>query len=300
MDTRYDRRSDRHLPAVNVRLYRGLEAITPDEWTELRESVGLPDAVAARFDRQWIESRYGLDTYGTDSRKLERFYEWQSHAASLAIEDGTELARTLFGPGVCLETEGRSGGWLVVHGLPDVAGWDPIAIGGTCPNCGKVYDAIDATEQRCADYLETPDNVERTEGCGESHPDATLPPLTEWPVGEEYGDGTYFRRGTLTADSGLVERWDYFERAARRACDDIPRATVDLIAHNEFVHVANGADLDRAATDAVVAIDRVAREAALLGGDPGPALHARQAIEAGYLATNPTDTEPRTESPENQ
>ncbi len=44
-------------------------------------------------------------------------------------EDAKELANDIFPPNAKVWSDGRSGGWLVVDGLPDVDDWDAIQLG---------------------------------------------------------------------------------------------------------------------------------------------------------------------------
>lgn len=57
------------------------------------------------------------------------FPDW---AWDAALEQGWERlkedAREVFGDRVKVYSEGRSGGWAVLHGLPDVESWDAIAL----------------------------------------------------------------------------------------------------------------------------------------------------------------------------
>lgn len=95
------------LPAVNVKV-RGLF-----------RDVRLPLADAAPgLTHEWIAAHL------SDEQMDELFWrvcdnEWVSLQSDAA---------DIFGPGVTVEAEGRSGGWAVVHGLPDVEGWDAVAV----------------------------------------------------------------------------------------------------------------------------------------------------------------------------
>jgi hypothetical protein len=55
-------------------------------------------------------------------------------------EQAEELVKEIF-PDAQMYSEGRSGGWLAVHGLPDVESWDAIMLA----RWGKLEKAIKAT-----------------------------------------------------------------------------------------------------------------------------------------------------------
>lgn len=68
--------------------------------------------------------------FNCDDKTAEQACEfaWQS-ARENFWEQAPELARDIFGPHVNVFSAGRSGGWLIVEGLPDVESWDAIALG---------------------------------------------------------------------------------------------------------------------------------------------------------------------------
>jgi len=68
---------------------------------------------------------YSID----DNPRAERAlgWCWESHV-ELFWELATEYAAEIFGPKAKLYSAGRSGGWAVVSGLPDVEEWDAIAV----------------------------------------------------------------------------------------------------------------------------------------------------------------------------
>ena len=71
-----------------------------------------------------VAARFGCDK-ATASKAVE--YAWE-----MACEDFwrqvPEIVAELF-PGAECYSEGRCSGWLVVHGLPDVGGWDAVMLG---------------------------------------------------------------------------------------------------------------------------------------------------------------------------
>lgn len=72
----------------------------------------------------WAWVHDNLDDYGM---------EWTDYAYEIARDGGWEAARELaaevFPQSVDVWSDGRSGGWLVVDGLPDVEDWDAIQLG---------------------------------------------------------------------------------------------------------------------------------------------------------------------------
>ena len=94
----YGRRSS---PAVNVKVY----------------SIGAKAAdVAAKFACSEEDAEKALDLAFT------------SHQGQF-WDDVQDDAEHVFGSGVKVYSEGRSAGWLVVHGLPDFESWDAIMLG---------------------------------------------------------------------------------------------------------------------------------------------------------------------------
>jgi hypothetical protein len=100
-------RGHNYLPAVNVKV-RGY-------WENVPIGPGTEFADPAFADY--------LDTLTDD--------EWNS-LFEFACESGWENLRSdaeeIFGAGVTVDQEGRSGGWAVVRGLPDVETWDAIMV----------------------------------------------------------------------------------------------------------------------------------------------------------------------------
>lgn len=121
------------LPAVNVKVRRGFEALKPEQWEGIRAQVrdyvpDLPAETVALFGRDYCE-RF-------ESERGSEFYEvWYSEACSQGFERAEELARELFGAPVEVSSAGRSGGWLVVKGLPDLEDWHSQP----CEEAGSYY-----------------------------------------------------------------------------------------------------------------------------------------------------------------
>lgn len=101
--------SDR--PAVNVKVYTGPREAWLD-WARYE-----PDA-DPRFTEEWVEEHISEQTL--DSLFwLTCEFEWE-----MVEQDATEI----FGSHVRVEQDGRSGGWAVVAGLPEIEEWDAVAL----------------------------------------------------------------------------------------------------------------------------------------------------------------------------
>lgn len=111
------------LPAIDVKVRHWIDDLRDDQWESIRAELDCGDA-AAGFDLAWIKAHGGDDFHG-----FEYAWEW-------ATADGWEYAATdlenVYGtdrwPPVTIEQQGRSGGWLVVRGLPDVEEWDAVLL----------------------------------------------------------------------------------------------------------------------------------------------------------------------------
>ena len=98
--TRYER--GEYRPAVNVRCYA------------------------------WPSPDKAMEAFGCSRALAEQALEYAYQSARANFwEDAQEwLADTAFGAGACkIHAEGRSDGWLVVTGLPDVDAWDAVMLG---------------------------------------------------------------------------------------------------------------------------------------------------------------------------
>jgi len=121
-------------PAVNVKVRTGFESLKPEDWESIRATIrdyeaGLAPETVERFGREWIEERFALSKWSklsSEERAAQaQFYEvWYSEACSAGFEQAQEDAQALFGEHVKCYSAGRSGGWLIVEGLPDVEDWD--------------------------------------------------------------------------------------------------------------------------------------------------------------------------------
>jgi hypothetical protein len=98
-------------PAVNVKT-------EPWKWEDgIADAMGYED-FDGRFP-DWYREAAEADGF------LDRYW-------AFACEAGWEQLQTeaehYFGSGVSVYAEGRSGGWAVVDGLPDVESWDAVAL----------------------------------------------------------------------------------------------------------------------------------------------------------------------------
>lgn len=100
----------RHYPAVNVKVYADLDdGISRMEYADDREAF-----------RTWVRDHV------TDAEVYE---VWWPAACESMFEQAAEDAKELFGRHVRCYLEGRSGGWLIVDGLPEIDTWDAIMLG---------------------------------------------------------------------------------------------------------------------------------------------------------------------------
>lgn len=97
-------------PAVNVKI----RSIRRDTERLLPLSLGGDDhTTPPEFTLEWIDQ----------NMKEGPQNEWWMIACEQGFELAEEVAKELFGANVEVYQEGRSGGWLVVHGLGDVESW---------------------------------------------------------------------------------------------------------------------------------------------------------------------------------
>ena len=67
---------------------------------------------------------------GADEATIEKALEWcwEMHAENF-WEQAQSDAEDVFGASVKVYSQGRSGGWLIVHGLSNMDDWDAISLG---------------------------------------------------------------------------------------------------------------------------------------------------------------------------
>lgn len=109
------------LPAVNVKCHVWQYDFTDD----LLRSVGSEQGYDPDEFVSWWHSKE------SDPDEFDRFLNvWWECAAESAWEDFQSDAEFIFDRwNVTVEQEGRSGGWLVLRGLPDVDEWDAVLLG---------------------------------------------------------------------------------------------------------------------------------------------------------------------------
>lgn len=138
--TRYHRSVDGRVPCFPVKLKGGIETLTPSQWEEIRAAYIVGRDKPEGFDRAFCEGLGPIVERATEEVILE------------ALNDGRDLAATLFGEGARVQLDGRGGGWLVVLGLPPLEYWDsgmdeagdPIA--ERLPFLGIGWELEDGTE----------------------------------------------------------------------------------------------------------------------------------------------------------
>jgi hypothetical protein len=70
-----------------------------------------------------------VEKFGCDENAAEKALNFAFESnQELFWDEAKELVENIFGKGAKVYSEGRSGGWLVVHGLSPVAGWDAIMV----------------------------------------------------------------------------------------------------------------------------------------------------------------------------
>lgn len=134
------------LPALNVKVYKSARDITPAEWTELQSEFG------DGFTYEWI----------TEHLTDEAVDAWWM----AACEDHFELAQSdaseVFDRwAVRCELDGRSGGWLVMRGLPDMESWDATILAKWARFARYCASIVDDVPRACAWYIGA--NVYETE-----------------------------------------------------------------------------------------------------------------------------------------
>lgn len=102
-------------PAVNIKV-RGDWRRVPLP-LEFGRCDGEPVRSAPEFTRDWVEAHEAA------------FEAAWGQACENGVEQLIEDAKTLFGKHVKVYQEGRSGGWLVVEGLPRFDSWNAVMLG---------------------------------------------------------------------------------------------------------------------------------------------------------------------------
>jgi hypothetical protein len=106
-------------PAVNVKVYRGIR----DAWDAFVKEERPEDP---RFTLDWIEEHVSDEALDAIFwMQCENDFEY--FAAYASDDDDAIFPAARYGR-VTVEREGRSGGWAVVDGLPDIEEWDAILL----------------------------------------------------------------------------------------------------------------------------------------------------------------------------
>jgi hypothetical protein len=87
---------------------------------------------------QDIAARFGCSD--AQAEKAAQF-AWES-ACEQFWEQAKERAAEIFGGRVKVYSAGRSGGWLILDGLPEVSEWDAVALGRYASMCRFCRDEI--------------------------------------------------------------------------------------------------------------------------------------------------------------
>ena len=185
------------LPSVNVKVYNGPTRAQLDEIEREQDARGFAD---------WYENE--TDNHGP-------WYELEEIAQQSALDDAQQDADMIFGPGVEVSLEGRSGGHLCVKGLPDLEG---------------LAEFSEDEEGRDTTTLEW-DRL-RTDWPTESD---------GWNIEINEGERIY-----LGPFNTLAHRWRYFEACAHAAVKDFPRRVADLVCVNVYIPLME----EKAAKDA--------------------------------------------------
>lgn len=132
------REGGRTYPAVCVKVYASPKAETYAEVAEELDAPGFSEAWAERFEREHPNA----------------FAQSYADVCTRGFEDAEERAREVFATfargKLAVYSSGRSGGWLIVEGLPDPETWDDVDDDGA-PCYPGLREAWDGFVQDCAD-----------------------------------------------------------------------------------------------------------------------------------------------------
>jgi hypothetical protein len=82
-------------------------------------------AINVKVYGRTLSSNKVMEKFGCDEKVAEKALEYAYESnQELFWEEAKYLAEEIFGKDVRVYSEGRSGGWLVVNGLSQVADWD--------------------------------------------------------------------------------------------------------------------------------------------------------------------------------
>jgi hypothetical protein len=116
----YDRQ--RGVPALNIKVYGNVTDVklplALGQYKEAGDTEWRTATTEEGFTHEWIDTQ--------DDDTVQAFWE---AACETGFEQAKEDAEEIFGADVKVWQEGRSGGWLIVEGLPDFDSWDAIMLG---------------------------------------------------------------------------------------------------------------------------------------------------------------------------
>ena len=138
-------RSHRGVPCVNVKVYA-------DCWSSVVIERVANDNACPSFVG-WMQNHLE-DMFNNFGRSAP---SWMEHAWNAAIEQGWECLRFdaegIFGRGVKVYSDGRSGGWCVVEGLPPVESWDALMLTKWKRFAKWARQQANAIPYSCVDYV---------------------------------------------------------------------------------------------------------------------------------------------------
>ena len=106
---------------------------TKDDVEMHREGYGFTrtPAINVKYYGRGIDPDRVADRLGCSPQRAELCLEYAGETlCEMFWEDAEDTARDIFGDkSLKVYSEGRSGGWLVVKGLPDIEYWDAIMLG---------------------------------------------------------------------------------------------------------------------------------------------------------------------------
>lgn len=80
--------------------------------------------------RNFVMASQIADKFSCNEKIAEKAGEFAFNSAQVGFWEGIqENAEYIFGSGIEVYQEGRSGGWLVIRGLPDIEEWDAVMLG---------------------------------------------------------------------------------------------------------------------------------------------------------------------------
>lgn len=110
-------------PAVNVKVYKSPTSVP----LPLELGTSYPSGHPELAETSYTDPRFDRDYLASVSDEVwESVYRMTLESAWESLQD---YAREIWGKHVRVYSEGRSGGWAYVQGLPDFDSWDAIELG---------------------------------------------------------------------------------------------------------------------------------------------------------------------------